>query len=274
MRRHLKQGWWLTGQHFFIVIVLFLYELLWGFFLYRTIDSIITPLLQRYPGAEGGEDAVRLFLTEAQFQLMKTDLIHPYLWLFASLLAGRMLITPLVNAGLFYSLHASESEGGTRFLAGIRAAWKPVTLLYFLEVALTIVPGIWLVPRLYHALIGSDTLAELSASALPLAGGWFAGAVLLHLLFLAMQFGAVSGKGALGGLGDALKKLLPFAGVSLFMWAIGLALSLTAASVSMLWAGLLALILHQGFHFVRTIMKVWTVATQYAAWQSNEAKEG
>ncbi|MBW7459046.1 hypothetical protein K0U00_33850, partial [Paenibacillus sepulcri] len=58
--------------------------------------------------------------------------------------------------------------------------------------------------------------------------------------------------------------------ISLLMWAIGMALSLTMASASMLWAGLIALILHQSYHLVRTVMKVWTVASQYEVWHSKQ----
>ncbi|MBB3114668.1 hypothetical protein FHS18_006808 [Paenibacillus phyllosphaerae] len=269
MKSHLRQGWQLTAKHFSIVIILFLYELLWGFFLYRTIDSIVTPLLQRYPDSTGDADAVRLFLTEAQFQLIKTDLIYPYLWLFAGLLAARMLITPIFNAGLLHSLHYAGEEG-TRFLHGIRHSWKPITLIYLLEVVLTLAPAVWVLPHTYRSFMNSSNTGELLQHTLPYIGGWFVLAIVLHLLFLAMQFGAVAGTGPMRALWGALKQLLPFAGISLIMWGIGILLSLTVASVSMLWAGIFALILHQGFHLVRTIMKVWTIAAQYDVWHSKQ----
>ena len=41
MKLHMKQGWRLTIKHFYIIILLFLYELMWGFFLYRTIEGIV-----------------------------------------------------------------------------------------------------------------------------------------------------------------------------------------------------------------------------------------
>ncbi len=81
MKQHLLQGWKLSTRHFSIVILLFLYQLLWGFFLYRCVNSIVMPLLKRYPDTMPSDSAVKLFLMEAQFRLVKTDLIEPYLWM-------------------------------------------------------------------------------------------------------------------------------------------------------------------------------------------------
>jgi hypothetical protein len=270
MGAYIKQGWRLTIKHFYIVIMLFLYELIWGFFLYRMVENIVVPLLKRYPDAMHSDNAVRLFLTEAQFQLLKTDLILPYVWLFAGLLAARMLVTPLLNAGLLYSLRHLTDENGTRFLQGIREAWKPVALLYLVETALALAPAAWLLPNGLDALLGSASIQQLAEKTVPWAALWIAWAALLHLLFLAMQFGAVSRSGVMQGLWSGIRHILPLAGVSLLMWLIGAGLSLTVSAASMLWAGLVALILQQGFHLVRTIVKVWTVASQFGVWQSKQ----
>lgn len=270
LNNHVKQGWRLTMKHFYIVIFLFLYELLWGFFLYRIIEGIIVPLLKRYPDSNPADNAVQLFLAEAQFQLMKTDLIQPYIWLFASILAARMLLTPLLNAGLLYSLHHTKDDGGTRFLQGIRIAWKPFALLYCIKTILALAPGVWLLPRAFDLLLAGSGLSGLAQQMGPLVCGWVVLALLLHLLFLAMQFGIVSGNGALRSMWSGLRHLVPLAGISLLMWGIGIVISLSIASASMLWAGLLALILHQSYQLIRTILKVWTVASQYDVWQSKQ----
>ncbi|MBW7477780.1 hypothetical protein K0T92_24010 [Paenibacillus oenotherae] len=270
MNHHVRQGWRLTVKHFYIVIILFLYELLWGFFLYRIIEGIVVPLLKRYPDSNPAEGAVQLFLAEAQFQLMKTDLIRPYLWLFASILAARMLLTPLFNAGLLYSLYHARDDSGTRFLQGIRTKWKPFALLYCIKTALTLAPAIWLLPRALDTLLASSSLSGLAKGIGPWAGGWLALALLLHLLFLSMQFGIVSGSGALRSMWSGVRHFIPLVGISLLMWGIGILISISMASVSMLWAGLIALILHQSYHLIRTIMKVWTVASQYDLWQSKQ----
>ncbi|OME74037.1 hypothetical protein BK120_32235 [Paenibacillus sp. FSL A5-0031] len=263
MKIHLKQGWRLAVKHFYIVVLLFLYQLIWGFFLYRFIDSVVAPLLRRYPSSAPSEAAVQLFMTEAQFQLFKTDLINPYVWTLGGLLVARMLITPLFNAGLFYSLNQTRSNGGTRFLEGIRKAWKPVVLLYWIEVILSVAPAWYVLPRSLDALLESGSIPELLQTVLPGALLWLLWGTVLHLLFLAMQFSAASGGSIFRSLWHALRNFLTYAAVSLIMWGIGAAAGLVVTSLSMLWAGLFALILHQGYYLIQTLMKVWTIAAQY-----------
>lgn len=268
MKIHLKQGWQLAVKHFYLVILMFLYQLLWGFFLYRFIDSVVSPLLRRYPSSYPSETAAQLFLTEAQFQLFKTDIISPYVWTFGALLVARMLLTPLFNAGLFYSLNQVRSDGGTRFLEGIRKAWKPVVLLYWIEAVLSLAPAWYLLPRSLDALLESGSVPELLQAVLPGAALWLLWGTLLHLLFLAMQFGAASGEGVFRSLWRALRNFISYGALSLVMWGIGAAAGLAVTSLSMLWAGLFALILHQGYHLIRTLMKVWTIAAQYDCLQT------
>ncbi|XEC94885.1 hypothetical protein AB6A23_27040 [Paenibacillus tarimensis] len=271
MKQHMKQGWRLAIRHFYIVILLFLYQLLWGFFLYRFVNSVVIPLLKRYPDTVPVDNAVQLFMAESQFQIMKTDLIHPYLWLLGGLFAARMAITPLINAGLFYSLHHAKQEGGTLFFRGIGRAWKPVMLLYWLEKLLALAPGCWLLPRLYDQLIGSGSADRLLLQTVPLLAGWLLWAALIHLLVLALQFGAVSGKKLPGTLWRSLRNFLPFVGISMLMWAITAGIGLLASTAAIFWAGLLALVLHQSYHLIRTLFKVWTLASQYDLWHSKQA---
>ncbi|WP_028609503.1 hypothetical protein [Paenibacillus harenae] len=272
MKIHMMQGWRLTVKHLYIVILLFLYQLLWGFFLYRFIDSVVSPLLRRFPGSYPSDTAAQLFMTEAQFQLFKTDLITPYLWIFGGLFAARMLLTPVFNAGLFYSLQQTRGDGaGTRFLEGIRKTWKPVMLLYWLESILALAPAWWLLPHTLDSLLASGSIPELLLGVMPWAGLWLLWGTVLHLLSLAMQLGAVSGEGIFRSLWRAVRNFLMYAAISLVMWAIGAALGLVVSSLSLVWAGLFALIVHQGYHLVRTLLKVWTVASQLDYLQSKQA---
>jgi len=263
MKQHLKAGWALTVRHLYVIIVLFVYRLLWGFFLYRIVDDIVSPLLRRYPDAGMSASAVRLFLYEAEFQLTKTGLIQPYLWTFIGLLGARMLLSPLLNAGLFHSLHHASNGEGTKFLHGIRRAWLPVTALYWIESLLALAPGYWLLPRALSTILGGDTIGGIFKALLPAACGWLAWGVLLHLVFLAMQFGAASEQGAFKGLWQSVRRFLPYLGVSLAMWcAAGLA-GLLLSSASLIWAGFLAILVHQAYRFVQTMLKVWTIASQF-----------
>jgi hypothetical protein len=271
MRRLLKKGWDMTVRHKYVLVLLFLYRLLWGFFLYRFVDSVVTPILARYPEEHPHSDAAHLFLVEAQFRLLKTDLANDVLWLLGGLLLLRMVLTPLLNAGVYYSFHHAVEGEGTRVLFGMRRTWKPVTLLYWLENGLILLPAVWLLPLAKDRFFSEPSLTAWLQGLLPYAAAWLALGFMLHLLFQFMQFGAVSREGIFKGLGLALRRALPLIGITFIMLGIGLAVSATAWAVSLLWSGFLAVALHQAFHFVRSLLTLWTTASQYQVWSKTEA---
>lgn len=276
MKSFMTQGWRLAWSHFHLVLLLFLYQLIWGFFIYRMIDGIVAPLLKRLPPEEMVRSSSGIldgtanhFLAEAQFQLLKTDLAGSYLWMLGGLFAARMLLSPLFQAGLLYSLHRkSEGSAGTAFLEGIRKTWRPVSLLYWAQSLLVLLPGWWLLPRGLEAAMGSRSAPEALSAILPGALLWLAWSGLMGLLFLAMQIGAVTGEGIWRSLWHSLKRFVAYAGITLAMWGIALLCSLAVSGMSLLWAGLAALVVHQGYHLVRTLLKVWTLASQLQCLQS------
>lgn len=268
MKIHLKKGWRRTVQHYRIIAFLFVYQFAWGFLLYRAADGVLVPLLKRYPDPLAAQGAVQLFFVEAQFRIMKTDLLVPYGWALAGLFAARLVLTPVINAGLFHSLKHATPERGTTFFAGIRAVWKRIAAIYAAELVLIFTPLAWLVPHARRALSESAGWAELGWAVLPAAALWLIWCLLIRLISLGMQFGAASGDGLLPALSVTVRSLPPVMAATLSVWAIGAAAGLVSSAVSMVWAGLLALILHQAQHFFRTWFKVWTHASQLEAWQS------
>ncbi|PZD96452.1 hypothetical protein DNH61_08070 [Paenibacillus sambharensis] len=270
MKAYIKDGWQVTAKHFPIISILFLYQLLWGFFLYRFIGAIIVPLLKRYPDVMGTDSAAQLFLVEAQFQLLKTDIIYPYLWALAGLFGIRMVITPLINAGLFHSLQHISDKGGTTFFIGIRRSWKPVAIIYYAEQLLAFGPLLWLIPLCKRTAAESLSLADMTAALVPYLLCWILWCAAIRLLSLSLQFGAAAGQSFANSLMQASRTFLPLAGVSLAMWGIGILIGAASSAASLFWAGLLAVMLHQAHHFIRTWLKVWTLAAQHKAWKSKE----
>jgi hypothetical protein len=266
VREWLGKGWDMTVRHRYVWVLLFLYRLMWGFFLFRLVDSVVTPILRRYPDLHPNADAIPLFLIEAEFRLFRTNLVDDLLWMFAGLLLVRMVLTPLLNAGVYYSFHHSSGEEGTQVLSGIRKAWKPVTLLYWLENALALLPAVWLLPLAKTRFLSVGSAAHWLQNLLPYAAGWLVWGFVLHLLFQSMQFGAVSREGIGKGALRALVRAMPLVAVSLSMIGIGLAASAAVSAVSLVWSGFAAVVLHQAFHFVRSMLSLWTAASQYAVW--------
>ncbi|WP_372630077.1 hypothetical protein [Cohnella sp.] len=267
MRERLKMGWDMTVRHKYVLVLLFLYRLLWGFFLYRFVDSVVTPVLARYPDEHPNSDAAHLFLIEAQFRLLKTDLVDDVLWVLGGLLLLRMVLTPLINAGLFYSFRHSAEEEGTRVLSGVRRAWKPVTLLYWMENALLLLPAAWLLPMAKDRFFSEPSLTNWLLDLLPYAASWLLYGLAVHLVCQFMQFGAAAREGIVRSLGLAFRRAFPLLGITLVMLGIGLAVSAAAWAISLLWSGFLAVTLHQAFHFVRSLLKLWTSASQFHVWR-------
>lgn len=271
MRKLLGKGWDMTRRHKYVLVVLFLYRLLWGFFLYRFIDHIVTPVLARYPDGHPNSNAVQLFWIEAQFRLMKTDILNDILWMLAAMFLIRMVLTPLLNAGLFYSFRHSDDAHGTRVLAGIRKAWKPVTALYWLENGLALAPLVWLVPLAKSRLFSDPSLQDWAHRLLPLLLAWIAWSFAVHLIFQFMQFSAASGDSILGGFARACLHALPLIGVTLSIIGIGMGASLAATAASMLWTGFAAVALQQAFQLIRSLVTLWTAASQFELWKPEGA---
>jgi len=268
VKQYVINGWNRTVRHAGIIVLLFVYQFLWGFFLYRAIDGVLVPLLKRYPDPLAAKGAVELFLVEAQFRIIKTDLLVPYGLALAGLLAVRMLLTPFINAGLFHSLQHATKERGTAFFAGIRAAWKRVALIYAVEIALILAPLAWLLPLARRAFFASSGWLDFFMAVLPGAAVWLLWCLFIRLVSLGMQFGAAAGDGLLPSLSVTFRSLPIAAAAALTIWAIGAAAGLASTAASMIWAGLFAIILHQIQQFFRTWFKVWSYAAQYEAWQS------
>lgn len=134
-----------------------------------------------------------------------------------------------------------------------------------------LLPAVWLLPLAKDRFL-SEPLLRLGFRTAPHAAAfWLALGLLLHLLFQFMQFGAVSREGIFKGLGLALRRAFPLLGITFILLGIGLAVSATAWAVSLLWSGFLAVALHQAFHFVRSLLKLWTSASQYQVWCNTES---
>ncbi|CAM3987375.1 hypothetical protein COLU111180_18125 [Cohnella lubricantis] len=271
MRKLLGKGWDMTRRHKYVLVVLFLYRLLWGFFLYRFVDHVVTPVLARYPDGHPNSSAAGLFWIEAQFRLMKTDILDDILWMLAGMFLLRMVLTPLLNAGLFYSFSHSAEADGTRVIAGIRKAWKPVAALYWFENGLVLLPLVWLVPHAKSQLFSVPSLQEWAHSLLPLILAWIVWSFAVHLAFQFMQFSAAAGDSILSGLGRACRRALPLIAVTLSIAGIGIGASLAQATASMLWTGFAAIALQQAYQLVRSLFTLWTAASQFELWRPEQA---
>ncbi|WP_186445657.1 hypothetical protein [Paenibacillus cremeus] len=262
----MKKGWSIAWQQPFAVFVLFFYNFAWGVVLYKLIQSIVVPLLHRYPGKELTREAVQLFWVEGQFQLIKTDLIMPYLWWGLGLLGLRMLLNPMLNAGVYYSLHHQELNAGYRFVEGIRKLTLPFLGLYILQMLCSLAPLYWLIPHTLREYATQSSYMSLGKALLPFLGGYMIYLFVVQLFFLFLQIGKVDRRSSLFTVLFVLRHLLIIMLTALGVLLITFAASAVVMISAYIWAGFAALIGFQLYRFMDMFLKLWAIGTQYALW--------
>ncbi|WP_442602145.1 hypothetical protein [Paenibacillus sp. KN14-4R] len=268
MLRYMKDGLISTWKQPFVVITLFLYQLVWGIILYKLVYSIIVPILHRYPDAEQGIFARNLFYAEGQFQIFKTDLPQSYLWTIGTLLIARMVLHPIINAGVYYSLVNKQLNSGYRFVAGIKQLTAPFLLYYMIQVVLTLSPLLWLFPKVTFVYQHATSYDGLVQGILPWIAGYLLYGYLINLCFMYIQFGCVHRVKAFSSILTWLRLSPKIIGLSFILLLITCLFAAAAMTTSYIWAGLLALLLYQAYPFIEMFLKVWSIATQYELWSS------
>ncbi|MNI00278.1 hypothetical protein D3C73_530740 [compost metagenome] len=266
MKHYLKEGWKAALGQPFAIITLFVYQFIWGLALFRLIQSIVIQLMQRYPGADQPQSAAQLFLAESQFQLLKTDISHSYLWWLAILLGLRMLLTPLMNAGIYYSLVHSDKQAGYRFFKGMRELFIPYLLIYILQLSLTFGPLLWLLPKLKHAFAASSSYESALMDLLPWLIGVLVYGYILRFCFMHIQFSLVRQVSVASSLWLFLRHILQILLLAILLWMLSGIVAFSTMTLSYIWAGMLALLLYQLYPLIGIFLQVWTITTQYQLW--------
>lgn len=268
MLQYMKHGLKAAWKQPFVVVTLFIYQLLWGFFLYRMIASIIVPILHRYPGADQGRTARYLFFSEGQFQLLKTDLPYSYLWMLLGLLVLRMVLNPIINAGVYYSLAHKQLNSGYRFVSGIKHLTMPYLVYYVIQTALTLLPIIWLGPKALSSIQYEFTLVGMATALLPWIAGYAAYSYLLHLGFMYIQFGKIYDVHPFSALIKFLRYSPLIIGLAFLLLCITGIFTAAAITASYIWAGMIGLILYQLFPLFQMFCRVWSIAVQHELWNA------
>ncbi len=267
---YLKRGWLIAKRQGFLITLWFVYELLCAFILLKAVQETVTPLLHRYPGSLSGY-ASHLYLAEGQFLLVKTDLANRYLWLLLAFLALRMLLTPFLQAGIYYSIHQRQQENKSReFFQGIRRLGKPFNLIYWLQAAVESLPLLWLMPlsiRWFEHTGGSSSWQTV----LPYWGIYLLFLSFSRLLFVYIRIGKTTDNGPL----TALRVFFRHVHLALMLAGLLFLISLLAAaailSASYLWSNLTAMILHLSGSLVFIMLTLWKIGAQYQLWMEKTA---
>ncbi|MBP1964069.1 hypothetical protein [Paenibacillus aceris] len=263
MTTYLKSGFRAALRQPFATIVLFMYQMVWGILLYKLVQGVLVPLMHRFPGGDQPKEALHLFLAESQFQLVKTDLSHSYLWGLAALLLARMLFTPILNSGVYYSLTHSEQNAGYRFVRGVKELSLPFLAAYIIRIALSLLPLVWLLPKAQKVLAHSTSYEQASLDLLPWLMGMLVYGFLLHLLFMYVQFAIAAHLGIVSTVITFMRFSFPIIGLSLILLLSSGLLAGITVTATYIWAGLLALIIYQLFPLFNIFLQMWAITSQF-----------
>lgn len=265
----LREGILTALRQPFVAVALFIYQLVWGVVLYKFVQDIVSPIMHRYPGGELTQEAMGLFLAESQFQLLKTDLTHSYLWWLLILLIIRMVFHPVLNAALYYSLHHTHMNSGYRFVRGIMTLSPSYFIYYLLQTALLLTPLYWLLPFLKESLSFSPSYSALLMDTVPVILAYFSYGFLLNLAFTYIQLGKAVQKPVLNSLSFLLRYLFPIVLLAITLLLFTGLITLVAITASLIWAGFAALLLYQGYRFIQILFQMWMVSSQYRFWMNH-----
>lgn len=271
MKSYTGKGWTSVKDQFYVIILLFLYRLLWGYCLYRIVKSAVVPLLMRFPDPAPSELSKLLYFYEGEMALSQSNDVHTYAWILIFMLLIRMVLTPLIHAGIFYNLHQeAKGERGLFLFQGMRQLWKPVTLFYIIETLLTFAPAYWLVPKMLPSLLSAIREPSALLNIAPYILCWLLYAYLIRMCLLYMQFGKTGGTSMISALMVCLRHMGKVTLISITIGGTAMVLLLLLSGLSFLWAGLIGLIIHQASYFISSLFQLWGVTSQFQVWYTHD----
>lgn len=271
MRTSITRGWCSMKEQFYILILLFIYRLLWGYFMYGFVRAAVVPILLRYPDSNAGGSAIGqlLYYIEGQSSLNSDPSVRTWVWMLIGLSILRLLLSPFIRAGILHELHQErKGERGMFFFPGMRIYGMPVLVFSLIEWILTLLPLYWLAPKMYGLLLSSVMDYTILLKLLPYLLAWLVYMFLLRLFMLFMQFGYTSGTGMFSSLFICIKSLFPAIGISIVLGSGSFLLLVICGLTGLFCPGLPALIIRQISPLPSTLFKMWGVAAQYHLWRS------
>ncbi|WP_379137535.1 hypothetical protein [Paenibacillus sp. sgz500958] len=274
MRISISRGFKSMKEQIYILILLFIYRLLWGYFLYGFIRDAIVPVLLRYPNEQAGGSGIgRLqFFIEGQYSLAGDPGVQKWLWLLLGITVLRLLISPFIRAGLIHELHQeSKGERGLFFFPGMKLFGLPIMIFSLIEWILALIPLYWLAPILYKLLLSSYLDHKLLLQAVPYTAAWLVYIYFIRLCLLYMQFGYTGRTGMFSSLLLCLRHIIPASGISLLLGAGGFLVLLLCSITSVFCPGLPAILIRQLSPLPSTFFKMWGLSAQYHLWDSKNS---
>ncbi|NBI31057.1 hypothetical protein [Chengkuizengella marina] len=262
----IKQGWKTTNQNMVYILLFSMYQLVCGIFLYRWIEVGIVSISQRFPDSNL-MDARQLFIIEGQFLITDGDFMLKYLSPLLIFIGIRWIVSPLMNAGLFYAIHHKDSHSSKPlFLQGVLKLGSSFFIISCIHLLLSSFPLFWIFSFLKNTLESYTTPMSLLWNAAPILITYIVYTWIIHILFMYIQWGKTTNNNITSPIVFMLKNIVITMGLSLIIMIIIGVVTALFFSTSMMWVGFLAIIVNQIQYFIRVYLKIWEISTQYHFW--------
>lgn len=265
----IREGFRRASREPFAIGALFLFHFFWGVLLYRVIERRVSEVMSRYPAPELGEERTNLFLYDLYLMLHDKAVALPLIGLLLVFAAVRLILVPVLDAGMFNSLHDERTPRGTAFIQGVRRLSVSFVWLYLLRIILLAVPLYWALPAMFRGWLSAGSPWQLAAGLAPWLLGLAVLGALLRLLFTYVLFALTGDERLFPALGFACRRLVSVSVIALLIFAISLTVSLLLFSASLYWAGFLSVVLYLTYPLLRIWFRVWGIAAQHRYWLAN-----
>lgn len=237
--------------------------------MYKIVQAIVVPLLHRFP-SDHSDIAVQVFFAEAQFQLFKTNIGHIPVGIVAAIFLTRILVTPLLNAGIYYSLERDENKQIRPFIAGVKSLGPSFIKIYSCHIIIASAPLYWIVRYVAGQFNTMSSFETFVYSILPMCIGYLVYLYALQLCFMYVQFGKTSGTPFVQRLTFFVRRFVPIVMVSLMLLLITVCIALFNLSFTMVWASFISVLLYQFYYLTKAFMNFWEISSQYAIWRERD----
>ncbi|MFS1511198.1 hypothetical protein VQL36_01990 [Chengkuizengella sp. SCS-71B] len=262
----IKQGLKTTNQNMVYILLFSMYQLVCGILLFQWIESVIISISLRFPDSSI-MDARQLFIIEGQYLITDGDFMLKFLSPLLIFIGIRWIVSPLLNAGLFYAIHHKESKSDKPlFLQGVIKLGRSFFIISCIHLLFFSLPLYWIFPFLKNTLETYTTPYSLLWNVTPVLIAYIVYVWIIHILFMYIQWGKTTSNNITSPVVFMLKNIVITNGLSLIIIIIIGVFTALFFSVSMMWVGFWAIIINQIQYFIRVYLKVWEISTQYHFW--------
>lgn len=273
----LKDGIFLLRRLPWLFTAMVIYHLAWAVGLYTAFRSLTLPLVKRMPDSGFQSLEFQVLFAEWQFRLYKTDMMGPAIAFVAGLLLLRMMFTPFINAGLYYTFHLTGEPGHDfqrkpfspfsfrqlkTFLIGLGRVGKPFWLIHLLQWALALLP-LWLamyrIGGLEAVITGAVQLRTITLLVLT----YLIYLTILRLLIMYIQFAVVTQSRHTEMVRFFVRRLIKIIGISLMLFALHAILYSSLSLISIVFAGFYGIVFYIVSYGARVFFKMWEISAQY-----------